>query len=252
MPRAIPFAALAAAAVTAAGPFLAAAQTQSKDDAGEARRAMVRVIEAKAARTAPVTDVRDIDSRVMDAMRAVPRHAFVPAKLERYAYAPTPLPVTREQRLAAPFLVALMTHLAEVAPGERVFETGTGAGYHAAVLAEMGAEVVSVEVLGEVAERARATLRKTGRDGVAVHVADGYYGWSKGAPYDAIIVKEAVGTVPPALLEQLAPGGKLVAPIGPETGGQQLTVVTKDGGGGTSRREVMPVQFTPLQGGDRI
>ncbi|SDF88683.1 protein-L-isoaspartate(D-aspartate) O-methyltransferase [Limimonas halophila] len=248
MRRAIRFGVLAAVAAMLAP----TARAEGVEDAGEARRAMVRIIETKVSHTASVTNVPQIDPRVMTAMRAVPRHVFVPGPLRPYAYAPTPLPVTAEQRLASPFLVALMTHLAEVQPGERVFETGTGAGYHAAVLAEMGAEVVSVEVLEDVAEQARANLKAAGIDGIETHVADGYYGWARGAPYDAIILKEAVGAVPRALLDQLAPGGKLVAPIGPETGGQQLTVITKNGAGGTSRREILPVQFTPLQGGERI
>jgi len=250
MRRAFLRAVLAAAVMTAAP--LAATPANTIENVEEARRAMVRIVEAKTERTAPVTDVPHIDPRVIQAMRAVPRHAFVPEPLRRFAYAPTPLPVTRDQRLASPFLVALMTHLAEVEAGERVFETGTGAGYHAAVLAEMGAEVVSVEVLGEVANQARANLTEAGIDAVETHVADGYYGWPQGAPYDAIILKEAVSAVPPALVQQLAPGGKLVAPIGAETGGQQLTVVTKEADGGTTHREVMPVKFTPLQGGDRI
>jgi len=225
-----------------------AAQTPGAE---AARRAMVKVVAAKAERTARVTEVDAIDDAVLTALRAVPRHRFVPEDVRPYAYAPTPLPISEEHRIASPFLVALMTQLAAVEAGDRVFETGTGAGYHAAVLDRMGAQVVSVEVVASAAERAREILAAVGADGVGVHIADGYFGWPQGAPYDAMLVKEAVGTVPPALLDQLKPGGRLVAPIGPPGGEQHLTVLTRQQTGVT-RRRVMPVRFAPLQGGERI
>lgn len=239
------------AAALALGTVLTAPALAQPSGADAARRAMVEVVEAKAERTARVTDVATIDDAVLAALRAVPRHRFVPERVRAYAYAPTPLPVSEEHRLASPFLVALMTQLARVEAGDRVFETGTGAGYHAAVLARMGAEVVSVEVVPSAATRAREILAAVGAANVSVHIADGYYGWPRAAPYDAILVKEAVGNVPPALLDQLKPGGRLVAPIGPPGGEQHLTVLTRERTG-VRRRRVMPVRFAPLQGGERI
>ena len=223
-------------------------------DFESARARMIETIQARARAAAPRTGVPAIDRRVLDAMVAVPRHAFVPAPLAPYAYSATPLPLTQGQNLASPYIVALMTHLAEIAPGDRVFETGTGAGYHAAVLAELGAEVVSVEVLPALANRARANLAPFGPRRIETHIADGYYGWPKGAPYDAILVKEALDHLPEPLVAQLAPGGRLVLPLGPLDGRQNLTVVTKspEGEGTLERRRVLPVRFSPLQGGQRI
>ena len=175
---------------------------------------MVRLIQAEAGLTQEETGVSEIDSRILAAMGDVPRHAFVPEPLVPYAYLPTPLPIHPEQRLAAPFLVALMTHLAHIEPGQRVLETGTGEGYHAAVLARLGAEVYSVELVPELAREATARLAGQAHANVHVREGDGYYGCREAAPFDAIIVKEAVDHVPGQLLAQLKPGGRLVLPLG--------------------------------------
>jgi len=222
------------------------------NDRAEARSQMIAAIEARAARMAPITGVPEIDGRVLEALGEVPRHRFVPAPLARFAYLATPLPLGQGQNLAAPFLVALMTHLAEVGPGDRVFETGTGAGYHAAVLARLGAEVVSIEVLPDLANQARENLAELGPRRIETHIADGYYGWPPKAPYDAILVKEALDHLPEPLVAQLAPGGRLVLPLGPLDGRQHLTVIRKTSEGGLERRRVLPVRFSPLQGGQRI
>jgi protein-L-isoaspartate(D-aspartate) O-methyltransferase len=215
------------------------------------RGAMVRAVTARAQSTAPLTGIASIDRRVLDAMSRVPRHQFVPPTLSRFAYLQTPLPLGHGQNIASPYIVAMMTHLADVQPGTRVLETGTGAGYQAAVLAELGAEVVSIEVVGELANEARLTLAEVGHAQVETHIADGYYGWREGAPYDAILVKEAVDHVPDALLGQLSAGGRLVLPLGPLDGRQYLTVITKQTDGEMTRRRVLPVRFSPLQGGRR-
>jgi protein-L-isoaspartate(D-aspartate) O-methyltransferase len=230
---------------------LAAGEAAPGPDFAARRALMVRLIGEEARLAAGVTGVPEIDPAVLAAMGEVPRHAFVPEPLAPYAYLPMPLPVHPEQRLAAPLLVALMTHLAEAGPGRRVLETGTGEGYHAAVLARLGAEVYSVELIPELARGAAARLAGLGYAGVRVREGDGYEGWPQEAPFDAIIVKEAVDHVPRPLLEQLKPGGRLVLPLGPLAGAQQLTVVTKGADSSYRERRVLPVRFTPFQGGER-
>lgn len=248
------FAGLAVGAFVLGGApaWLAAPPRAAPETTFEAQRgAMIRAVTARAQSTAPLTGIATIDPRILDAMSRVPRHQFVPPALSRFAYLQTPLPLGHGQNIASPYIVAMMTHLADIKPGTRVLETGTGAGYQAAVLAGLGAEVVSIEVVGELANRARITLAEVGHAEVETHIADGYYGWSDGAPYDAIMVKEAVDHVPDALLGQLSTGGRLVLPLGPLDGRQYLTVITKLPDGETTRRRILPVRFSPLQGGRR-
>jgi protein-L-isoaspartate(D-aspartate) O-methyltransferase len=220
------------------------------DDAVE-RAWMVRLIQEEARLAEQMTGIGTIDPQVLSAMSEVPRHAFVPEPLVPYAYLPTPLPVHPEQSLAAPFLVALMTHLADIEPHERVFETGTGEGYHAAVLARLGAEVYSVELIPELAREASRRLTTLGYARVQVREGDGYDGWPEAGPFDAIIVKEAVDHIPSPLLAQLKPGGRLVLPLGPLHGMQHLTVVHKSTDGSHHEERILPVRFTPFQGGER-
>ena len=230
------------------GPVAAGGAAQDQE---AARLAMVERIELETAFLAPETGVESIAPEILDAMRRVPRHLFVPEPLQAYAYRPHPLPVGYEQNIASPSLVALMTQLIEPAKGDRVFETGTGAGYHAAILAELVDEVYSVEVVEPLAEQARAELAALGYDNVHVKADDGYYGWPEHAPYDAVLIKEAIDHVPTPLLGQLAPDGRLVLPLGPARGPQFLTVVTRDGDGWRQER-ILEVRFSPLQGGQRL
>jgi protein-L-isoaspartate(D-aspartate) O-methyltransferase len=151
----------------------------------------------------------------------------------------------------APFLAALMTHLLRVKAGDTVFETGTDCGYQAAVLAELGAQVYSVEVDEALAAAAAERLKRLDYRGVAIRAGDGYFGWAEHGPYDAILVKEAVDHLPPPLLAQLKPNGRMVLPIGPAEGTQELTLIEKDQDGNVHRTSVLPVQFAPFQGGDR-
>ncbi|MGE3293577.1 MAG: protein-L-isoaspartate(D-aspartate) O-methyltransferase [Geminicoccaceae bacterium] len=225
---------------------------ESTHDPDLERAAMVRMIEIEARMAAAETGVGTIAPEILEAMGQVPRHEFVPAELRDYAYLPMPLPVHPEQNIAAPYLVALMTQLAAVAPGSRVFETGTGEGYHAAVLSRLAGEVFSVEVVPELAQAATERLHALGYDTVWVREGDGYYGWPEAAPFDAILVKEAVDHVPAPLLAQLRPGGRMVMPLGPLDGPQELTVVEKLPDGRHRQRPVLAVRFTPLQGGERI
>ncbi len=227
------------------------AAAQEAPDFAAARAQMVRVIQVEALVIGEVTGVREIDQRVLAAMGRVPRHEFVPPPLARYAYEDTPLPIEIDQNLAAPFLAALMTHLLRVKAGDTVFETGTDCGYQAAVLAELGAQVFSIEVSEALAAAAAERLKRLDYRGVLVKAGDGYFGWAEHGPYDAILVKEAVDHVPVPLLAQLKPGGRMVVPIGPAGAAQELTLVEKDREGKVRRTIVLPVQFTPLQGGDR-
>ena len=184
---------------------------------------------------------RDIDDpRVLEAMRKVPRHRFVPDEHAAHAYLDQPLPIGHDQTISQPYIVALMTQLARPAPGDRVLEVGTGSGYQAAVLAELAAEVFSVEIVTPLATRAALLLRKLGYSNVAVRSGDGYAGWPEHAPFDAIVVTAAPERIPAPLLEQLAPGGRLVIPVGPMHSTQQLRVVEKGRTGQAARAQRQP------------
>lgn len=223
----------------------------SADDA-EQRANLVRDVAYHVRLAAPETGIAELDPAILDAIAEVPRHAFVPPELKPFAYLDIPLPVARDQNTAQPFLIALMTQLAAVTPEDVVFETGTGGGYHAAILSRLARKVYSVEVLAPLARRAAEKLKTLGYTGVEVQASDGYYGWPQKGPFDVIIVKEAVREVPAPLLNQLRPGGRLVAPVGPPDDMQMLTLVTKDGAGRIRKQSILPVRFSPLQGGERI
>ena len=188
---------------------------------------------------------RDVkEPRVLKAMASVPRHEFVPADLHPYAYDDRPLPIGHDVTISQPYIVALMTELAEVQKGERVLDVGTGSGYQAAVLAELGADVWSVEIIREHAEAAAARLHQLGYDNVHVRHGDGWQGWPEHAPFDAIVVAAAPDEVLCALLDQLAIGGRLVIPVGTQYH-QELRVITRTREG-TKERTVIPVLFVPL------
>ena len=230
----------------------AATDARSENDFASQRTDMVEDIKTRAMAMGPITGIPRIDGGVLEVMEEVPRHLFVPEPLRPYAYYPTPLPLGFGQNMASPYIVALMTHLAEVRPDDRVLETGTSGGYQAAILSHLADEVVSVEVIPEIANEARVNLVEAGYGRVRTYIADGYYGWSERAPYDVILLKDSLDHVPEPLLRQLAPGGRMVMPLGPEEEGQELTVITKNSEGEVNRRAVLPVLFSPLRGGDRI
>lgn len=215
------------------------------------RQKLVEWLALETAESASVTGVTTLDPRVVEAIGTIPRERFVPEPIRPFAYAPVPLPVHPEQNLTAPFLTALMLSLVELQPEFVVFETGTDTGYAAALLSGLVARVYSVELIPELAAQAAATLTDLGVTNVEVREGDGYFGWPEHAPYDAIIVKEQVDHLPPQLLAQLKPGGRMVLPLG---GGsdQMLTLVEKRPDGRIIERRVLPVRFSPLQGGERI
>ncbi len=189
-----------------------------------------------------------LDARVMAAMERVPRHAFVPVNQQSAAYENRPLAIGYGQTISQPLIVALMTDLLCLEAGANVLEIGTGSGYQAAVLAELGAQVHSIEVVDALAVDAQHRLSALGYRNVSVQVGDGHRGWAEHAPYDGIIITAACDDVPPALLVQLKTGGRLVAPIRDGLGGQWLTLVEKDPQGRTKRTAVLGVAFVPLVG----
>jgi protein-L-isoaspartate(D-aspartate) O-methyltransferase len=186
------------------------------------------------------------DAAVLAALRRVPRHEFVPPELRHLAHADHPLPIGEEQTISQPYIVALMTELLAVRPGQRLLEIGTGSGYQAAVLADLGVDVYSIEIVAPLADRARAKLTALGYHGVRVRTGDGYAGWPEEAPFDGIIVTAAPPQVPPPLIAQLKPGGRLVVPEG--TGDQTLVVYLKAADGRVRREAVLPVRFVPMTG----
>jgi protein-L-isoaspartate(D-aspartate) O-methyltransferase len=185
------------------------------------------------------------DQAVLDALARVPRHRFVPEELARSAYEDRPLPIGFGQTISQPYIVAAMTAAAQLRGGERVLEVGTGSGYQAAVLAEIAGEVWSVEILRPLGERAAALLAELGYRNVQVRIGDGYAGWPEQAPFDAILVTAAPDHVPGPLLEQLAPGGRLVMPVGDER--QELVRITRGDEGFVTER-LMGVRFVPMTG----
>jgi len=190
------------------------------------------------------------DRRVLDAMRKVPRHLFVPEKLQRFAYEDYPLPIGLEQTISQPYIVALMTELAQVANDHTVLEVGTGSGYQAAVLSELVKQVYTIEYLAPLGEAARKRLAELGYTNVEVKIGDGYHGWPEHQPFDAILVTAASEEVPQALIDQLKPGGKLVIPVGRQADTQMLQVLEKNPDGKTTRKNTIPVRFVPLVKGE--
>jgi protein-L-isoaspartate(D-aspartate) O-methyltransferase len=207
---------------------------------------MLRDIEAEIRYTRTLIDRDRFHVRVMRAMAEVPRDEFVPDHERRYAYANGPLPIGCGQTISQPFIVALMTDLLGCGEHDRVLEIGTGSGYQAAILSRVVGEVYSVEVIPELAERARTLLARLGYDNVTVRSADGYFGWPEHAPYDGILVTAAAPSVPPALVEQLREGARLVIPVGPQYGYQELLVLEKRPGGTVRTTNVLGVAFVPL------
>lgn len=191
------------------------------------------------------------DKAVLDAMRAVPRHQFVPARAKHKAYRDRPLPIGHGQTISQPYIVATMTELLKLDENDKVLEVGTGSGYQAAVLAEIVDEVYSLEIVPELAKQAAKDLREAGYEGVVSKPGNGYFGWEEHAPFDAIIVTAAATHIPPPLVEQLKPGGRMAIPVGPVTRIQKLMLLEKKPNGDVVKRPKMPVRFVPLTGEQR-
>ena len=209
------------------------------------RRHMVEVIDMHFDLAEEEIGRNALSPALRKALLAVPRHLFVPGQLMVVSYQDTPLPIGFDKTVSQPFIGALMLELLGVGPGQKVLEVGTGLGWQAAVMAELGADVFSVEIVEEFAQAARLRLAALDHD-VEIRVGDGSRGWSDHAPFDRVLVTAAAAEVPEALAEQLAPGGRMVIPIGGDEV-QQLSVVEKDAAGETSTRRIMPVRFTRLE-----
>ncbi len=186
------------------------------------------------------------DERVLNAMRTVERHLFVPEHQMPFAYEDYPLPIGYNQTISQPYIVALMTELLKLEGNDTVLEVGTGSGYQAAVLAEIGCKVYTIEIVPELAESARINLEKRGYINIKVKAGDGYKGWEEYAPFDAIIITAAAEEVPPPLIEQLREGGRMVVPVDVDFGYQMLKVISKGENGNIHEKDTIPVRFVPL------
>ena len=208
----------------------------------------MKEIAAEAQSTAGYTGIAAFAPRVMAALAAVPRHEFVPAEERISAYLDIPLPIGHGQTISQPYIVALMTDLLELEPGDKVLEVGAGSGYQAAVLAKLAREVHTVEIVPELARACRARLARLGLANVTVHEGDGGAGLEGEAPFEVIMVTAAARRVPPALVAQLKPGGRMAIPLGEPGTTQELALLLKDAQGKTELRSVLPVRFVPLIG----
>ena len=226
---------------------LCAATTQAQDFGSE-RRAMVDEVAAMARAFDGGTGKGSIDPRVLAALGRVPRHEFVPAMSRASAYENRPLSIGHGQTISQPYIVAVMTDLLKVGAGDTVLEIGTGSGYQAAVLADLGASVASIEIVEPLAKEAADRLQRLGNAKVATRVGDGYHGWPERGPFDAIVVTAAASHVPPPLVQQLKRGGRMVIPIGAAFQTQQLMLVEKRADGALTTRQLMAVRFVPLTG----
>lgn len=228
--------------------LLTAMTVAQADQYEKARQEMLSDIRADLQLSGYELGFGKLDAKVLRALRQVPRHQFVPSSVRAHAYENRPLPIGHGQTISQPFIVAIMTELLEVEPQHQVFELGTGSGYQAAILGELASSVYTMEIIPELGQRAKDTLRQLDYANVHVRVGDGYYGWPEQAPFDRIIVTAAGDHIPPPLIQQLRPGGRLVMPVGSPFLTQQLTIVDKTEDDAIRTREVLPVRFVPITG----
>jgi protein-L-isoaspartate(D-aspartate) O-methyltransferase len=229
---------------------MAAAQpaAAAPEDFAPERRRMTEEIAAHARESRAETGRPALDARVMEVMGKVPRHEFVSADQLPYAYQNRPLPIGHGQTISQPYIVALMTDLARAEPGHKVLEVGTGSGYQAAVMAHLAQAVYSIEIVEPLGLQATRRLQALGYDNVHVRLGDCYHGCEEHAPYDAILVTAAASHIPPPLIRQLKPGGRMVIPVGAAFMVQQLMLFEKNRDGTESTRQILPVVFVPLTG----
>ena len=226
----------------------ATAPEGAEDRYREARMDMLEAIQGTAADTADYTGLRRISDTVMAQMAAVPRHEFVGPDMQARAYLNTALPITHGQTISQPYIVALMTDFLAPQPDHVVLEVGTGSGYQAAVLSGLVRHIYSIEIIEGLTEAAGEALDRLGYDNITLRTGDGYKGWPEHAPFDGIIVTAAAEHIPPPLVEQLKPGGRLIIPVESRGGYQELILVTKSDSGKVEERSVLPVRFVPLTG----
>jgi len=246
--RALRMARILLAPALAAG--LLAAPASAQDDPADDRARMVAVIERHAASVPGILDGGGLDPRVLEVMRRIPRHRFVPEANRHLAYDDRPVSIGHGQTISQPFIVALMTHLLKPGAEDTVLEIGTGSGYQAAVLSPLVEAVCTIEIIPALGRSAARRLDGLGYANVRTRIADGYHGWPDCAPFDAIVVTAAIDHVPPPLVAQLAPGGRMVIPVGGVFATQHLTLVEKSETGEVSTRQLLPVRFVPFVRGN--
>lgn len=212
------------------------------------RDALVSDVEAMVSSTRDYLQQDTLDRRVLDAMRKVPRHEFIPANRRAYAYLNQPVGIGYGQTISQPYIVAIMTDLIKPKPGSKVLEIGTGSGYQAAMLAELGVDIYSIEIIEPLAKQAAINLKQAGYGNVHTRTGDGYYGWESEAPFDGIVVTAVASHIPPPLIKQLKPGGNMIIPVGTAFMTQYLVLVNKDVDGQVTTRQILPVSFVPLTG----
>lgn len=226
----------------------AAFPLSAQDEFDNERRALWSAVDLQISRLRDEIGFKHLSPKVRRALEQVPRHLFIPENQRSHAYENRPLPIGYGQSISQPLMVALMSELLDVCEDENVFELGTGSGYQAAVLDTLGAHVFSMEIIPELAAQARQTLDTLGYSDVETRVGDGYFGWPEAAPFDAIIVTAASDHVPPPLLSQLKPGGRMLIPVGGDSTTQKLVMITRDGYGNLTTQELLPVDFSPMTG----
>lgn len=213
------------------------------------RRQMIQAIKNDVISTSRMIGKNRLDAAVFGVMGRLPRHEFVPPSQQRHAYENRPLAIGYGQTISQPYIVALMTDILDLEPSDTVLEIGTGSAYQAAVLGELVERVFTIEIIPELGKQARQRLHRLGYGNVEVRIADGYYGWEEHAPFDAILVAAATSQVPPPLIRQLKPGGKMIIPVGAPFSVQHLLLISKEAEGAVRSRQVLPVAFVPLTGG---
>ncbi len=220
----------------------------SKNDYPKARQRMVNLIENDVKTTSNYIGMNTLSDDVMQAMRTVKRHLFVPESKIPFAYENRPLAIGHGQTISQPYIVALMTELLEPEPTDNVLEIGTGSGYQAAILSSLVDKVYTIEIIEPLAEQVKERFQKLQYTNIISRTGDGYYGWEENAPFDGIMVTAAASHVPPPLLQQLKPGGRMVIPVGSRFLTQQLLLIEKKEDGQITTRQILPVRFVPLTG----
>lgn len=222
---------------------------QSQDEFRKSREKLLEIIESFAVSVGGAGVPRKFSPAVMNAMREVPRHEFVPLEERGHSYLNKPLPIGYGQTISQPYIVALMSDLLNLEAGDAVLEVGTGSGYQAAVLDALGARVYTIEIVPELGRQADNRLQRLGYGDVRTRIGDGYYGWPEAAPFDGILVTAATNHIPPPLIAQIKPGGRMVIPVGPQFTVQQLVLITRNKDGTLQTQLLMTVAFVPLTGG---
>lgn len=222
--------------------------TYAADTYSAAREQMIRLIEQDVRETSIYLEKSALDERILKSLSEVPRHQFVPADVRSRAYDNRPLPIGYGQTISQPYIVAIMTDLIAPRAEHNALEIGTGSGYQAAVLSRLVEKVYTMEIVEPLGKQATERLKRLGFDNIEVSIADGYYGWKEHAPFDIIIVTAAASHIPPPLIEQLKPGGKMIIPVGSRFMTQQLLLVDKNAEKEITVRQILPVRFVPLTG----